>query len=86
MPDTIKKLLLCYTVRMTNAVIIERLAALEREVQTIKSHMQQGVVASTKDTKKLPHGLQIALHEIEEGKLSGPFITTDEFMAHLAKK
>ena len=71
---------------MTNAVIIERLAALEREVQTIKSHIQREVVSPIKNVRKLPHGLQIALQEVEEGKLSGPFNTVDEFMEHLSKK
>lgn len=71
---------------MTNAVIIKRLAVLEREVQAIKSHMRRSVVSSVNDAKKLPRGLQIALREVEEGKLSGPFTTVDEFMAHLAKK
>ena len=65
---------------MTNAVIIKRLAILEREVQTIKSHMRQGVVSPAKDAKKLSRGLQIALREIEEGREIGPFNTVEEFM------
>ncbi|HEY4474033.1 MAG TPA: hypothetical protein VI957_02645 [Candidatus Paceibacterota bacterium] len=68
---------------MTNTVIIKRLAALEREVQTIKSQIQRGVVSSVKNTKQLPRGLQVALREIEEGKEIGPFNTVKEFMAGL---
>lgn len=66
---------------MTNAVIIRRLAVLEREVQTIKSHMLRDVVSPAKDAKKLPHGLQTALREIEEDKEIGPFNTVEAFMA-----
>src|SRR3989344_2376680 len=73
--------LICYTIPMTNTVIIKRLVALEREVQTIKSQIQRGVVAQVKKSQKLPRGLQIALREIEEGKEIGPFNTVDEFMA-----
>ena len=65
---------------MTNAVIIQRLATLEREIQTIKSYIQRGVVSPAKNAKKLSRGLQIALHEIEEGKEVGPFNSIKEFM------
>ena len=68
---------------MTNAVIIRRLATLEREVQTIKSHMRRVAISPAKDAKKLPRGLQIALREIEEGKEIGPFNTVEEFMSGL---
>ena len=36
-----------------------------------------------KPGKKLPRGLQIALREVREGKLSGPFNTPEELFAHL---
>ncbi|MDO8452064.1 MAG: hypothetical protein Q7S76_04320 [bacterium] len=65
---------------MTNAVIIQRLATLEREVQTIKSYIQRGVVSPAKNAKKLSRGLQVALREIEEGKEIGPFNSIGEFM------
>lgn len=65
---------------MTNAVIIERLATLEREVRTIKSYMQRDVVSPAKNVKKLSRGLQTALREIEEGKEVGPFNSIEEFM------
>ncbi|MEK7106906.1 MAG: hypothetical protein AAB899_01845 [Patescibacteria group bacterium] len=68
---------------MTNAVIIQRLAALEREVQTIKSHIRRVAVSPTKDTKKFTHGLQIALREIDEGKEIGPFDSVEKFMVGL---
>ncbi len=68
---------------MTNTVIIQRLAVLEREVQAIKSRMQRGSVSSAKDTKKFRHGLQVALREIEEGKEIGPFDSVDKFMVGL---
>lgn len=66
---------------MTNAVLIKRLDALEREVRTIKSQLTKRTLESP--TKKLPRGLQIALREAEAGKLSGPFNTVEDFMAHL---
>ena len=65
---------------MTNAVIIRRLATLEREVQTIKSHMWRVAIQPAKDAKKLTRGLQVALREIEEGKEIGPFESVEEFM------
>ena len=75
--------LICYAICMTNAVIIQRLAILEREVQIIKSHMRRAAVSPVKNAKKFPHGLQVALHEIEEGKEIGPFSTIEEFMIGL---
>jgi len=36
--------------------------------------------------KKLPAGLRQALREVEQGKLSGPFHSVDEFMAGLKKR
>lgn len=68
---------------MTNAVIIQRLAILEREVQIIKSHMRRVVTSPAKDVKKFPRGLQVALREIEEGKEIGPFASVEEFMVGL---
>lgn len=68
---------------MTNAVIIQRLATLEREVQTIKSRMQRDVATPVKNAEKLSRGLQTALREIEEGKEIGPFSSVEEFMANL---
>ncbi len=68
---------------MTNAVIIQRLAVLEREVQAIKSRMRRVSVSPAKDTKKFPHGLQVALREIEEGKEIGPFNSLEKFMVGL---
>ncbi|OGG58781.1 hypothetical protein A3C86_03365 [Candidatus Kaiserbacteria bacterium RIFCSPHIGHO2_02_FULL_49_16] len=66
---------------MTNAVIIKRLAVLEREVQTIKSQMRRVAIVPAKDAKKLSPGLRIALREIKEGKEIGPFNSVEEFMA-----
>lgn len=66
---------------MTNAVIIQRLATLEREVQAIKSHMWRIATPPAKDAKKLTRSLQVALREIEEGKEIGPFNNVEEFMA-----
>jgi len=36
--------------------------------------------------KKLPRWLQASLKDVEEGRVSGPFDTVDELMAHLQKK
>lgn len=68
---------------MTNAVIIQRLAVLEREVQAIKSHIRRAAVSPAKDAKKFPRGLQTAFREIEEGKEIGPFNNIEEFMVGL---
>jgi predicted GNAT family N-acyltransferase len=69
-----------YTIRMTNAVIIQRLTTLEREVQAIKSHMGRVATSPAKDEKKLTRGIRVALREIEEGKEIGPFNSVEEFM------
>jgi len=42
-------------------------------------------IALPKRAKKLSVGLRQALREVAEGKLSGPFDTAEEFMAHLQK-
>ena len=42
-------------------------------------------IALPKGAKKLSAGLRQALREVAEGKLSGPFDTAEEFMAHLQK-
>lgn len=68
---------------MTNAVIIQRLEVLEREVQAIKSHMRRGAILPAKDIKKFPRGLQVAFREIEEGKEIGPFDSVEKFMVGL---
>jgi hypothetical protein len=65
---------------MINAVIIQRLSTLEREVRTIKSYIQRGVVSHAKNSKKFSRSLQTALREIEEGKEIGPFNSIEEFM------
>jgi len=60
-----------------------------REVRALVEPISHAYRASrvTKGTvKKLPTGLRQALREVREGKISGPFDTVDEFMAHLTKK
>lgn len=47
----------------------------------LKPHMR----SIKKNQKKLPAGLRQALREVQQRKLSGPFETVDEFMAHLRR-
>ena len=41
--------------------------------------------SAAKKLKKLPAGLRQALREVEQGKLSGPFHSVDDLMAHLRR-
>ncbi len=64
---------------MTTATLEKRVRSLEAEVKMLKA----AVVRQPK--KKLPRWLQASLREADAGKLSGPFNTTKELMAHLRK-
>lgn len=55
-----------------------------REYEALVHKAKAGVVVP-KGAKKLSAGLRQALREVEEGKISGPFNTAKEFMAHLQK-
>lgn len=72
---------------MTTATLEKRVRVLEAEIKLLKSAVARphASVANTKSKKKLPRWLQASLREAEEGKLSGPFDTTEELMAHLQK-
>jgi hypothetical protein len=82
-----KKAGVIYYGDMSNAMLEKRVRALENRVRSLQSLVKRDAsITGLKKAKKLPRGLQIALREVEEGKLSGPFSTVEEFMAHLTKK
>ncbi len=56
-----------------------------REVRALVEPISEAVRTSVKP-KKISRGLRQALREVEQGKLSGPFNTVDELMAHLKRQ
>ena len=76
---------------MTTAMLEKRVLKLEAEIRQIKSALPHAPIASRIDTtsaafKKLPRGIQAGLRDIAAGRVSGPFNTADELMAHLEKR
>ena len=77
---------------MTNAVLEKRLSILEKEVRSLRAVVLPRIPLSKRiDTtsasfKKLPRGIQAGLRDIAAGRVSGPFGTADELMAHLKKQ
>jgi len=61
------------------------LVVLPRKEYDALVHSAKASVTLPKGAKKLSAGLRQALREVAEGKLSGPFDTAEEFMAHLQK-
>ncbi len=57
-----------------------------REVRSLVEPISRAVITQRNKTKKLPQWLQASLRDVEEGKVSGPFNTVGELMAHLHKK
>ena len=70
---------------MTTATLEKRVRVLEAEIKLLKTAVVRPRTLVAKSKKKLPRWLQASLREAEEGKLSGPFNTTAELMAHLRK-
>ena len=77
---------------MTTAALEKRVRALEAQMKVLKSAVRKAapaavpvrvLVTKPAKAKKLSLGLQQALREVAEGKLSGPFETVDELMVHL---
>lgn len=72
---------------MINAILTKRVAFLEEEMRSVKSMLvlQRWALSALQKTrgKKLPHGLKIAIEEVAEGKIEGPFNSAEEFMADL---
>jgi len=72
---------------MINAMLTKRVALLEEEMHSVKSmlSMQRWAMRALQKTrsKKLPRGLRVAIQEVAEGKIEGPFNSVDEFMAGL---
>ncbi len=76
--------------RMTTAALEKRVRALEAQMKVLKSAIRKAAptpvrasVVKPVKAKKLSPGLQQALQEVAEGKLSGPFNTVEELMEHL---
>ena len=76
---------LCYTARMTNAILTKRVVFLEEEMRSVKSMLalQRWALSALQKSrgKKLPHGLKVAIEEVAEGKIEGPFNSAEEFVA-----
>jgi hypothetical protein len=77
---------------MTTAALEKRVRALEKEIKHLRHVVrEQPYIPATPTArgiapkKRLPVGLRQALKEVREGKISGPFNTVDELMAHLEK-
>lgn len=76
---------------MTTAMLEKRVMKLEAEIRQIKSVLPRVPLSKRIDTtsaafKKLPRGVQAGLRDIAAGRVSGPFNTADELMAHLEKR
>lgn len=67
---------------MTNAILAKRVAFLEEEVRSVKSMLalQRWALGALQKLrgKKFPQGLEIAIKEIAEGKIEGPFNSAEE--------
>ena len=74
-----------YTIFMTNTILTKRVAFLEGEVRSVKSMlaMQRWALGALQKSrgKKLSRGLRIAIEEVAQGKIEGPFNSAEEFMA-----
>ena len=73
---------------MTTAALEKRVRALEAQMKALKGALRKATpvrasVVKPMKAKKLSPGLQQALREVTEGKLSGPFNTVEELMEHL---
>lgn len=68
---------------MTNAVLVKRIEALENQVRTLRSLVKH---RGFSPTTRLPRGVETALRQVAKGKMSRPFATVEELMAHLGKK
>ena len=55
-----------------------------REMRALVEPISKAVQKPTRG-KKLPKWLQASLKDVEEGRVSGPFDTVEELMAHLEK-
>ena len=70
---------------MINAILTKRVVFLEEEMRSVKSMLalQRWALSALQKSrgKKLPHGLKVAIEEVAEGKIEGPFNSAEEFMA-----
>ncbi len=70
---------------MTTVTLEKRVRVLETEMKFLKSAFARPRVSLAKPKKKLPRWLLASLKNVEDGKVSGPFDTTEELMVHLRK-
>ena len=72
---------------MTTATLEKRVRVLEAKIKLLEATpvRPRASIITKAAKKKLPRWLQASLREAEAGKLSGPFNTTAELMAHLRK-
>ncbi len=75
---------------MTTAELKKRVSVLEKELKLLQKEV--GLHRPSVDTahslpkkKKMSAGLRQGIKEWKAGKVSGPFKTADELMAHLEK-
>ena len=73
------------TLNKTDRLLTEVLREV-REVRSLVEPISRAVITQGNKAKKLPQWLQASLRDVEEGKVSGPFNTVGELMAHLHKK
>jgi hypothetical protein len=57
-----------------------------REVRFLVEPISRSINTQKNKARKLPKWLQASLKDAKEGRVSGPFDTVDELMAHLQKK
>ena len=86
-----------YNLHMTNAMLEKRLSALEKVVREMRQEKSQRIPVRLSKTapttqaptkqrqKKFPRWLEASLKDEREGRISGPFNTVEELMAHLEK-
>lgn len=73
------------TQNRTDRLLMEVLREV-REVRSLVEYPSRPVSTRKKSVKKLPKWLQTSLKDSAEGRVSGPFDTVDELMAHLQGK
>ena len=72
------------TVTTTDKLLKEVLQEV-REVRALVEPISRAVAGGQKKSKRLPQWLQASLKDVEEGRVSGPFDTVKELMAHLER-
>ena len=73
------------TVSRETDALLNKVLREVREVRALVEPISRAVVGTRKKDKRLPKWLQASLKDAEEGRVSGPFDTVEELMAHLQK-